>query len=114
MDKENNTVFEPIYSELLNSENAALHQLVPKFIRCIPDYIAKIDSGMKTNNLSALKDVFHAMKGVAGNYGFPQLYEECANAENLCVTMSDELENMVSKIKITTMRIVLSGNEDIS
>jgi len=80
----NNKNLEPLYSELLKHDNSAFPHLVDKFIADLPDFLAEIEQAMLKADNAELKSVFHKIKGVSGNYGYPQLYDECKKAEKLC------------------------------
>jgi len=103
---------EPLYSELLNSDNPAFPHLVKKFITCIPVYLKEIDQAMHKADYTELKNILHNMKGISGNYGYPQLYEECKKAEKLCQQDNDMLDACVKNIIGIVERIMLTRKSE--
>jgi len=105
---ENESV-EPLYSELCSSKNPAFPRLIKKFIVSLPSYLAKIEDAMLQGNNEVLKSVFHQVKGVSGNYGYPLLYGECEKAEKACLKDQIGLQVIVENIKIISERIMLAN-----
>lgn len=97
---------EPLYSELLNSDNSAFPYLVKKFTVRIPAYLKEIEQAMHKADYTELKSIFHNMKGVSGNYGYPQLYDECKKAERLCQQDPAMLDVSVKNIIEISARII--------
>jgi len=104
-----NENLEPLYSELLGSDNPVFHRLVEKFITSIPDYLEEIEQAMLKADRVELKAIFHNIKGVSGNYGYPQLSEECKKAEELVTQNSVELDTIVESIIGISRRIMLAS-----
>jgi len=99
---------EPLYSELLASNNPAFHRLVDKFIASIPGYLNEIERAMQKVDKTELNNIFHKIKGVSGNYGYPQLSEECKKAERLCQHDPAMLDVSVKNIIRISERIMLA------
>ena len=99
----------PLYSELLGSDNPVFHRLVDKFIASIPGYLEEIEQAMLKADGIELKGLFHNIKGVSGNYGYPELYEECKKAEKLAIQNSVELDAIVESIIGISRRIMLAS-----
>lgn len=111
-DNRDTTMLEPIYSDLLKSDNTALHKLVDKFIVQLPHYLKRMDASIVNNDVSELKNILHSMKGIAGNYGFTQLYDECLYAEKILDNSEREINEAIANIKITAERIMMSANHN--
>lgn len=109
MQANKNEELEPLYSELLNSSNPAFLRLVNKFIACIPGYLEEIELAMLKADSIKLRGLFHNIKGVSGNYGYPQLYEECKKAEKLATQNPAELDAIVESIICISKRIMLAN-----
>ncbi len=103
---------EPLYSELLNSDNPAFQRLVDKFIASIPGYLSEIELAMQKLDKTELNNIFHKIKGVSGNYGYPQLSEECKKAERLCQQDPAMLDVCVKNIIRISERIILAKKSE--
>ncbi|VAW90972.1 hypothetical protein MNBD_GAMMA23-1572 [hydrothermal vent metagenome] len=104
-----NENLEPLYSELLDNDNPAFPRLVDKFIAQLPYYLKEIERAMQTANKAELKSILHNVKGISGNYGYPQLHEECKKAEKLCQQDSAALDISIENISRTAKRIMLAN-----
>lgn len=57
--------------------------LKKEYVASIPEKIAEIESLKKSQNLSALRDAFHKLKGSGQTYGLPEISQVAAPVEGL-------------------------------
>ena len=58
-----------------------LAKLLEKFVERLPERVATMESLLRENDLAALRQAVHQLKGAGGGYGFPQITERATMAE---------------------------------
>jgi signal transduction histidine kinase/DNA-binding response OmpR family regulator len=95
----------PIYSSLLETEPALL-DLVIEFVRRLPENLRELKADFARGDTEALRAHTHALKGTAGNFGYPDLHRLCQFVEFELAKMSEpgiahalgEMEGIVERI----------------
>ncbi len=101
-----------IYSELLKDGKESFCKLVDKFIDRVPQYMSEIRQAANSKDSDEIKQIFHNIKGVSGNYGYPQLYEVCKKAEELSEkNNTKEFYQCVEDASIICERILMVRND---
>lgn len=94
-----------IVSTLIN-KGEKYQRLVKRFVDSLPQFLTDIEQAFQANDSAEIKAQIHRLKGVSGNYGFPQLSELCAsietevknNAELDRQTRLQEIKELMDKI----------------
>ena len=76
-------VEEVIVVSTLIDKGEKFRSLVVRFVNELPNFISEIKTAFHDNDLESLKGNLHKLKGVSGNYGYPQLSAMCAEMETL-------------------------------
>jgi len=104
--KKNNSV-EYMVSTLLVKNPDKYYKLVSKFVNKLPEFVEEIESCHQAKDEEALKASAHRLKGVGGNYGFPDLTEHCRLIEEATGDNNEaELKCHVCKLQDTATQIV--------
>jgi len=74
-------------SEMINEPRLA--KLLERFVERLPERVATIESLLQEKDMSALRQAVHQLKGAGGGYGFPQITEIAAKAEEQIKSQGD-------------------------
>ncbi|HZK80950.1 MAG TPA: response regulator, partial [Humisphaera sp.] len=92
-------------SEFINEP--AVQRLLEKFVERLPERVTTLKTLMEEQNLQALRQAVHQLKGAGGGYGFPRITEAAAVAEDHIRGQAD-LESIRQDIEalVATVRSV--------
>ena len=98
-----------IPSELAR-QDASLADLVEDFLGRLPQQIEQLDKALADDDLGALRQAAHQLKGSGGGYGYPALTELAAQVEryalrlqlDACVKGVNEIKQLVSRMVVRT------------
>lgn len=83
-------------------------KLIERFVNELPNYIADIQMAIEANSYHQIKENAHRLKGVCGNYGFPQIAELCQNMEvALIENNKPQLDKILVEIKSKVNHIII-------
>jgi len=67
----------------------SVKRLLDKFIDRLPERVCTITSLLQVEDLTALRQAVHQLKGAGGGYGFPTITEQAARAESRIMAQAD-------------------------
>ena len=74
-----------------------ISELKPKFERNIPNVLAQIETALANNSVADIKGIAHRLKGMAANYGYPELANISKNIE--LALKKGQLENAFERVE---------------
>ncbi|HSU67045.1 MAG TPA: ATP-binding protein, partial [Tepidisphaeraceae bacterium] len=83
----------------------SMQDLLVRFISRLPDRVNAIQGLLDVEDLNTLRETIHQLKGAAGGYGFPQVTEQAARAEQKIVekepltAIRDEVDSLVKMVR---------------
>ena len=80
--------------------------LVAEFVKGLPHQVSTITDAVDEKNWEVVEKVSHNLKGVGGNYGFPEISEIAANINNdMKKSILDRIEHLAGELKQECERI---------
>lgn len=64
---------EPVPLRSLYAEDEVIGEILPVFIKNLPDYLLRLDRSLAQGDLQGAARVCHDLKGTAGGYGYPDI-----------------------------------------
>jgi CheY-like chemotaxis protein len=92
-----------LQSEFVNEPT--VRRLLEKFIDRLPERVSTIAGLIEREDLAALKQAVHQLKGAGGGYGFPRITEAAGAAEEIIRTEADldsirrEVESLMDVVR---------------
>ena len=68
------------------SQDDEMQELIDLFVQGLPDYLARLQQANASEDLPALQDLAHQLKGSAASFGFPQITEHAKVLEKALKT----------------------------
>jgi len=101
---------EPVFSSVI--ERGDFDKLVMDFVNSLPNDIENALKIFESDNYPKLLDVFHNLKGVSGNYGFPEIVALIEKMEfNLLSENETELRKLFAELTALHKRMMLGLNK---
>jgi HPt (histidine-containing phosphotransfer) domain-containing protein len=63
-----------------------MQELIDMFVQGLPDYLSRLQQAEAEQDLSALQDLAHQLKGSAASFGFPQITDKAKVLEKALKT----------------------------
>lgn len=108
-----NELIAPIRSQF-QGEDEAMDQLIIRFINSLPSYIDPLEKACQDHDWKTLQSIYHQLKGAGGGYGFPEVTDLAARAENYAHAHNHDDSSIALQEFIALIKRVQKGLSTLS